>query len=303
MGIGPRCFSVPKLLKAKGLNVADIDLWELNEAFASQCLYCRDTLGIDNEKYNLNGGSISIGHPFGMTGSRQVGHLVRELQRREMRYGHRSPCAWVAAWAPAACSRPIAAKRRRHRWPHHGPAMRCLYSRSALRTERPPMPFAEHLIAFTLAATLLTLTPGIDTALVLRTAAVEGRQQALAAALRHQRWLPALGRGGGLRLGALLAVSEFGYNLLKYCGAAYLAWLGLNMLLRPRKSLAPVQAGGTPGANWFLRGLLGNVLNPKVGIFYVSFLPQFIPQGQPRCSGHSPWWAFTWRSAWSGHCC
>ncbi|UVL38949.1 thiolase family protein [Pseudomonas sp. B21-040] len=91
MGIGP-VFSVPKLLKAKGLQVADIDLWELNEAFASQCLYSRNRLEIDNEKYNVNGGSISIGHPFGMTGSRQVGHLVRELQRRNLRYGIVTMC-------------------------------------------------------------------------------------------------------------------------------------------------------------------------------------------------------------------
>jgi acetyl-CoA acyltransferase len=91
MGIGP-VFSVPKLLKAKGLTVDDIDLWELNEAFASQCLYCRDKLEIDNAKYNVNGGSISIGHPFGMTGSRQVGHLVRELQRRQLRYGIVTMC-------------------------------------------------------------------------------------------------------------------------------------------------------------------------------------------------------------------
>lgn len=91
MGIGP-VFSVPKLLKAKGLSVADIDLWELNEAFASQCLYCRDRLEIDNDKFNVNGGSISIGHPFGMTGSRQVGHLVRELQRRKLRYGIVTMC-------------------------------------------------------------------------------------------------------------------------------------------------------------------------------------------------------------------
>jgi acetyl-CoA acyltransferase len=91
MGIGP-VFSVPKLLKAKGLQVADIDLWELNEAFASQCLYSRNRLGIDNDKYNVNGGSISIGHPFGMTGSRQVGHLVRELQRRNLRYGIVTMC-------------------------------------------------------------------------------------------------------------------------------------------------------------------------------------------------------------------
>ncbi|AJO79925.1 MULTISPECIES: thiolase family protein [Pseudomonas] len=91
MGIGP-VFSVPKLLKAKGLQVADIDLWELNEAFASQCLYSRNRLEIDNARYNVNGGSISIGHPFGMTGSRQVGHLVRELQRRNLRYGIVTMC-------------------------------------------------------------------------------------------------------------------------------------------------------------------------------------------------------------------
>jgi acetyl-CoA acyltransferase len=91
MGIGP-VFSVPKLLKTRGLQVADIDLWELNEAFASQCLYARNRLEIDNAKYNVNGGSISIGHPFGMTGSRQVGHLVRELQRRNLRYGIVTMC-------------------------------------------------------------------------------------------------------------------------------------------------------------------------------------------------------------------
>ncbi|VVP77283.1 3-ketoacyl-CoA thiolase [Pseudomonas fluorescens] len=91
MGIGP-VFSVPKLLKAKGLQMADIDLWELNEAFASQCLYARNRLEIDNDKYNVNGGSISIGHPFGMTGSRQVGHIVRELQRRNLRYGIVTMC-------------------------------------------------------------------------------------------------------------------------------------------------------------------------------------------------------------------
>ncbi|UMZ10279.1 thiolase family protein [Pseudomonas sp. MPFS] len=91
MGIGP-VFSVPKLLKAKGLSIADIDLWELNEAFASQCLYARERLEIDNARYNVNGGSIAIGHPYGMTGSRQVGHLVRELQRRKLRYGIVTMC-------------------------------------------------------------------------------------------------------------------------------------------------------------------------------------------------------------------
>ncbi len=91
MGIGP-VFSVPRLFQARGLQVSDIDLWELNEAFASQCLYCRDTLGIDNAKFNVNGGSISIGHPFGMTGSRTAGHLIRELQRRNQRYGVVTMC-------------------------------------------------------------------------------------------------------------------------------------------------------------------------------------------------------------------
>lgn len=91
MGIGP-VFAVPKLLKATGLTMNDIDLVELNEAFASQCLYCRDTLEIDPEIYNVNGGSISIGHPFGMTGSRCTGHLLRELNRRKKKYGLVSMC-------------------------------------------------------------------------------------------------------------------------------------------------------------------------------------------------------------------
>src|SRR5215472_8266040 len=81
MGIGP-VFAVPRLLERHGLKVDDIDLWELNEAFASQCLYCRDTLGIDPEKYNVNGGSIAIGHPFGMSGARMAGHILQEGKRR-----------------------------------------------------------------------------------------------------------------------------------------------------------------------------------------------------------------------------
>ena len=82
MGIGP-VFAVPRLLERKGLKVDDIDLWELNEAFASQALYSRDRLGIDNEKLNVNGGSIAIGHPFGMTGARLVGHALLEGKRRK----------------------------------------------------------------------------------------------------------------------------------------------------------------------------------------------------------------------------
>jgi acetyl-CoA acyltransferase len=91
MGIGP-VFAIPKLLKTAGLSIQDIDLVELNEAFASQCLYSRDFLGIDPEKYNVNGGSISIGHPFGMTGSRLTGHILRELKRREQKWGIVSMC-------------------------------------------------------------------------------------------------------------------------------------------------------------------------------------------------------------------
>ena len=91
MGIGP-LYSIPKLLKAANLTVDDIDLWELNEAFASQVVYIRDQLGLPTDKLNVNGGSIAIGHPFGMTGSRQVGHLTRELRRRGGKYGIVTMC-------------------------------------------------------------------------------------------------------------------------------------------------------------------------------------------------------------------
>jgi acetyl-CoA C-acetyltransferase len=85
MGIGP-VYAIPKLLKKHGLKVGDIDLWELNEAFASQALYCRDQLGIDPDKYNVNGGAIAIGHPYGMSGARMVGHALLEGRRRGARY-------------------------------------------------------------------------------------------------------------------------------------------------------------------------------------------------------------------------
>ncbi len=91
MGIGP-IYAVPKLLARHGLPVDDIDIWELNEAFASQRLYSRDTLGIDPEKYNVNGGSIAIGHPFGMTGTRCTGHILQEGKRRGAKYGVVTMC-------------------------------------------------------------------------------------------------------------------------------------------------------------------------------------------------------------------
>ncbi len=91
MGIGP-VYAVPRLLERAGLKVDDIDIWELNEAFASQCLYSRDKLGIDPDKYNVNGGSIAIGHPFGMTGARCTGHLLLEGKRRGAKYGVVTMC-------------------------------------------------------------------------------------------------------------------------------------------------------------------------------------------------------------------
>ncbi|MDX1581531.1 MAG: acetyl-CoA C-acyltransferase, partial [Alphaproteobacteria bacterium] len=85
MGIGP-VFAVPKLLEKTGLSMDDIGLWELNEAFAVQVIYCRDRLGIPNENLNVNGGAISIGHPYGMSGSRMTGHALIEGKRRGVKY-------------------------------------------------------------------------------------------------------------------------------------------------------------------------------------------------------------------------
>ncbi len=104
MGIGP-VYAVPKLLKKHGLTVDDIDLWELNEAFASQVIYCRDKLGIPMERLNLNGGSIAIGHPFGMTGSRLVGTIAHAMQRRKARYGVVTMCVGGGQGAAALFER------------------------------------------------------------------------------------------------------------------------------------------------------------------------------------------------------
>src|SRR5262249_7699046 len=105
MGIGP-VFAVPKLLKQQGLAMDDIDLWELNEAFASQVLYCRDRLGIPQDKLNVDGGAISIGHPYRMSGARMMGQGPSARS---------SPCASAAAWAPPGSLRFIrSCHRRRH---------------------------------------------------------------------------------------------------------------------------------------------------------------------------------------------
>jgi len=104
MGIGP-VFAVPKLLKHAGVKAEDVDIWELNEAFASQVIYCRDQLGIPMEKLNPNGGSIAIGHPFGMTGSRLVGTIANEMARRKARYGVVTMCVGGGQGAAALFER------------------------------------------------------------------------------------------------------------------------------------------------------------------------------------------------------
>ena len=149
------------------------------------------------------------------------------------------------------------------------------------------MSVTDSLLAFSLAALLLTLTPGLDTALILRTACAEGGKKAFQAALGIDAGCFIWGALVALGLGALMAVSALAYTVLKICGAAYLCWLGLQLLMRPRTSFSQNADDTAAHGNWFIKGMLGNVLNPKMGIFYVSFLPQFIP------AGHSPvLWTF-----------
>ncbi|WP_336999375.1 LysE family translocator [Pantoea agglomerans] len=137
------------------------------------------------------------------------------------------------------------------------------------------------LFSFLFAITILTLTPGFDTALVLRSAVAQGAKRASVTALGITLGCLVWGGAVGFGLGALLLASEMAYNLLKWLGAAWLLYLGLKLLLKPRQTAVDTQQPALQQGYLacFSRGLLGNLLNPKVGIFYVSFLPQFIPAG------------------------
>lgn len=137
------------------------------------------------------------------------------------------------------------------------------------------------LFSFLFAITILTLTPGFDTALVLRSAVAQGAKRASVTALGITLGCLVWGVAVGFGLGVLLLASEMAYNLLKWLGAAWLLYLGLKLLLKPRQTAIDTQQPSLQQGYLacFSRGLLGNLLNPKVGIFYVSFLPQFIPAG------------------------
>ncbi|WP_043972725.1 MULTISPECIES: LysE family translocator [Acinetobacter] len=134
------------------------------------------------------------------------------------------------------------------------------------------------LIPYLIAITLLTLTPGLDTTLIIRTATLEGKAKAFQAALGINLGCIVWGIIVACGLGALLMTSDLAFNTLKWMGAIYLTWLGLNLLLKPRSQLANLNDSAVTTQNWFIKGFWGNLLNPKVGIFYISFLPQFIPQ-------------------------
>lgn len=134
------------------------------------------------------------------------------------------------------------------------------------------------LIPYLIAISILTITPGLDTTLIIRTATLEGKMKAFQAALGINLGCIVWGVIVACGLGALLMTSDLAFNALKWIGAIYLTWLGLNLLLKPRSQLASLNNSAVTRQNWFMKGFWGNLLNPKVGIFYISFLPQFIPQ-------------------------
>ena len=135
------------------------------------------------------------------------------------------------------------------------------------------------LAAYLVTSALFTITPGLDTALVLRTAAVDGPRAAARAGSGIICGCFVWGLSVALGLGILLTASHLAYDVLKWGGCLYLAWLGINLIVRPRKGFAVSGAPQLKGANWWARGFLNNLLNPKCGVFYISFLPQFVPIG------------------------
>lgn len=148
------------------------------------------------------------------------------------------------------------------------------------------------LAAFVAAASLLTIAPGLDTALVLRTAATRGSRSAALAGLGIATGCFGWAALVALGLGALLAASQLAYTALRWVGAAYLVWTGYKMLRHPRGSFLPATAAPDDQGVAFTTGLLTNLLNPKVGVFYVSFLPQFVPggpMGQPEGVAVAPY--------------
>jgi threonine/homoserine/homoserine lactone efflux protein len=140
------------------------------------------------------------------------------------------------------------------------------------------MTIAQSLVAFLIAAGLVTLTPGLDTALVLRAAASEGRRAGAFAALGVAAGCLIWGAAVALGLGALLAASGQVFAIVRLAGAAYLIWMGARLIVSPRARFAAEDAP-PPAGHPFRRGLFTNLLNPKVGVFYVSFFPGFVPTG------------------------
>lgn len=143
------------------------------------------------------------------------------------------------------------------------------------------MSTVQALLAFLVTASILTVTPGVDTAMVLRSAASGGPRPAAYAAIGIALGCFVWGAAVSVGLGALLAASETAFTAVRWAGAAYLLYLGVKLILRPRSGMGPAEIGSKAAAPWALlrQGLLTNLLNPKVGVFYITFLPQFIPAG------------------------
>jgi threonine/homoserine/homoserine lactone efflux protein len=143
------------------------------------------------------------------------------------------------------------------------------------------MTTAGALLAFVGAASILNITPGLDTALVLRSAAAGGPRRAAYAAVGIASGCLTWGAAVSIGLGALLAASRLAYTIVRSAGAAYLLWVGFNLILHPRERF-DTQCDGpesVPPIAFLKQGLLTNMLNPKVGVFYITFLPQFVPEG------------------------